>query len=220
MVELLRDKTVVYYNNRLQPTVPHGNWHEFRNGYGTMLLSIMFTYTGDDKSTNLRSHLLQQIMPGLYRTTDHRQVYYVPEEFDKTAPIHREGLEPFTLDEHKNSGVKHFFLWLHPYKNMDFLALLENRTVQFAKGTSSNLSDGGPENGTYEYEARMEANNKDCWLINFHAAGKQPAPTTLLSRASDDGHIWRASGDHTRIFPDEETSRLKAWHIIAVKTCN
>ena len=78
------------------------------------------------------------------------------------------------------------------------------------------LSDGGPQNGTYEYAARME-DTKDCWFINFHAAGKQPAPTTILSRASDDGNIWRASGDHTGIFDDDQTSALKSWHIIAVR---
>ena len=217
MLELLHDKTVVYYNTLLQQTKPHGQWHQFRNSHGTVLLSITFTWTGNDKATWLRTHLLQQIMPGLYRTTDHKQVYYVPEEFDKRAPIHREELEPFALDVQKNSDVKHFFLWLHPYKKMDFLSLLQNGSVQFAKGTSLDLSDGGPQNGTYEYAARME-DTKDCWFINFHAAGKEPAPTTLLSRASEDGNIWRASGDHTGILPDDERPKLKAWHIIAVRT--
>ena len=216
MVELLHDKTVVYYNTRLQQTQPHGQWHQFRNSHGTVLLSITFTWTGNDKATRLRTHLLQQIMPGLYRTTDHKQVYYVPEEFDNRTPIHREELEPFTLDVQKNSDVKHFFLWLHPYKNMDFLSLLTDGTVQFAKGTCTDLSEGGPRNGTYEYAPRME-NTSDCWFINFHAAGTKPAPTTLLSRASEDGNIWRASGDHTGIFPEEERPKMEAWHIIAVR---
>ena len=99
---------------------------------------------------------------------------------------------------------------------MDFLSLLEDQTVQLAKGTTTDLSDGGPQNGMYEYEACMD-NQKDCWFINFHAAGKQPAPTTLLLRASEDGNIWRASGDHTGIFDDDKTRELKSWHIIAVK---
>ena len=216
IMELRSDKRVVYYNSTLQPTKPHGTWHEFRNSYGTTLLSITFTWTGDDKASLLRMHLLQQLMPGLYRTSDNKQVYYVPAEFDKTAPIHREGLEPFDLDEQKARGVKHFFLWLHPGRDMAFLSLLHDGTVQFARGTSTGLSDGGPPNGMYEYEARMDE-NQDCWFINFHAAGRQLAPTILLSRASDDGNIWRASGDRTGNFDDDKTFDLKARPVIAVR---
>ena len=155
-------------------------------------------------------------MPGLYRSVNNQQVYYVPAEFEKDAPVHREGLEPFNLDDEKASNVKHFFLWLHPGKSLDFLSLLQNGTVQFAKGTITDLSESGPQNGMYEYEATPER-GEDCWFIHFHATGKQPAPTTILSRASDDGNIWRASGDHSGIFDDVRTPDLKSWHIIAVR---
>ena len=216
IMELRSDKRVVYYNSTLQPTKPHGTWHEFRYSHGTTFLSITFTWFGNFEARRLRQHLLRQLMPGLYRTTDHQQVYYVPADFENTAPIHREGLVPFDLDEDKASNVKHFFLWLHPGKDMDFVALLKDRTVRYAKGTSTDLSDGGPQNGMYEYEARMD-DNQNCWFITFHAAENQLAPTTLLSRASDDGNIWRASGDHRGNFDDDTYSDLKAWHIIAVR---
>ena len=117
------------YSDTIQPTKAHGQWHACRNFYGTTLLSITFTWTGDDQATKLRSHLLQQLMPGLYRSVNNQQVYYVPAEFEKDAPVHREGLEPFNLDDEKASNVKHFFLELHPGKSLDFLSLLQNGTV-------------------------------------------------------------------------------------------
>ena len=200
----------------MQATRAHGRWDRFRNSHGTMMLSITFYWTGDDSAERLQNHLLQEITAGVYRTTDNMQVYYVPAEFEKAAPVQRDGLEPIILDEKNTSNVKHLFLWLHPRKDMDFLSLLQDRKVQFVRGTSTDLSDGGPENGMYEYDACIDS-ERDCWFIHFHAAGKDPAPTTLLSRASDDGNIWRAVGDHTGIFDDDKTRELKPWHIIAVK---
>ena len=73
-------------------------------------------------------------MPGLYRSASNQQVYYVPADFEKDAPIHREGLVPFNINDENDRDVKHFFLWLHPSKSLDFLSSLQNGTAQFGKG--------------------------------------------------------------------------------------
>ena len=198
------------------PTVSQGHWSEFRNSHGTTLLQITFTWKEDDRATNLRQHLLQQLSPGLYRTTDNWQVFYVPDEFRADAPIRREGLSLFHVDQNNDHGVKHFFLWLHPGKPLAFVSLLHEGKIQFGRTGITDLADNGPKNGKYAYAFSPE-DSADMWSLQFHAAGKEATETTLLIRESDDGTVWRAAGDHTGIFDDESIADLKYWRISAIR---
>ena len=46
--------------------------------------------------------------------------------------------------------------------------------------------------------------------------GVEPATVTTLLRVRDDLPVWRAQGDHERLYDDEDTQSLWAWHIIAI----
>ena len=190
-----------------EETPAHGHFHEWCVVNDLTQVMLCFHDEGANTVEKLVDHLLEKITAGIYRAGDRGDLLLFPEEMSPCHELVSNGCL-YSLNIQLRQRAKHLFLWLHPGANPQFLALTQDGKCLFQSRQQVSV-----ENGYFEYGVDPNS-GEEYMYVNFHYRGETPAPTTILRRLSST--VWRATGDHEKIYEDSELMLLKKWHIVAI----
>jgi hypothetical protein len=162
---------------------------------------LCFHYQGKENVPNLKSHTFHEILPGLFRTTDHWQLICL--EKDTGVTISK---NPLVVRPHSD-GVKHPFIWLHPGRAPALVLMMKSGDSVY----DSFGSEASEANGLYGYYC---AGGEDTFTTSFHSKAEATEIITVLRRPSSAAGFWRAVGDQTGI--SKSSWALREWHVVMV----
>jgi hypothetical protein len=188
-------------------TAAHGHWCTFKAKYSCEVLQVSFQWGGDDDVQLLVVHVFYQLCPGIWRTKEHMQVLIFESEVELNGGMWC-GRDERVCRQRFDDTYKHCLCWLHPDRAVAFVGLKTNNTVVFMDEYGSK----GVENGSWHYGD----SDVDGWLLKFNASGLGPQQSTRVQRACGPP-VFRAVGDESRRYSDEDWHALKYWHVVAVQ---
>jgi hypothetical protein len=204
-----KDEAITFYDNTRvsfraadgSTTKPHGNWNMWWTMEGLAVLTLSFHYQGKENVPNLRSHTFYEILPGVFRTTDHWQIICFAKDIGVTISPN-----PLVVRPHSDS-VKHPFVWFHPGRPPALLLMMKSGYIVY----NSFGNAASEANGIYGYYSGGE---EDTFITSFHAKAEPTEVLAILRRSSSAAGFWRAVGDQTGI--PESRWTLRKWHIVMV----
>ncbi len=186
----------------------HGNATIYTHQNGKVAASMDFHHLAQE--TNLKQHYLEEVLPGLFRSKDHRTAWICPERFCLYDRNQFQGCKtsmkllmpesclplsiPFVEAEFGRKILKSL-AWVHSGRGLQFLFILDSWEVLWCSEDGSCLTPAPTGEVSYCYINE----GVDMFHVRFHYGGQEEhASSMLLVRASSTSlpecNIWRTSG--------------------------